>query len=258
VLENHNYEDVIGNPSAPALNGLAAHYGLATHSYAYGHPSLPNYLALIAGSSLGIHTDCTDCSIEGTSVADQMVSKGLDWGAYSEDMPSPCFNGAGAADYAKKHNPFIYFDHIRNDRAQCNRDQPFGAFYPALDGARLPTYSLVVPNLCDDGHSCSLAHSDSWVGAFSAHVTGSDWFRRGGVLIITYDEGSGSAGCCSDSAGGHIATWVVSKATPPGARLGTPVSHGGVLRTVELLYGLPQLGDAACACSGDLLSLLGR
>lgn len=260
VLENHGYEEVIGSGDAPNLNALAQHYGLATHAYAYAHPSLPNYLDLVAGSSFGISSDCTDCNVSGrTSLADQLTAHGLSWGAYMEDMPSACFTGAAVDDtYGKKHNPFMYFDQIRNDPAQCNRDQPFGAFSPALDAATLPTFSLVVPNLCDDGHNCSLAHSDSWAGAFIAHVTGSAWFKRGGVLVVTYDEGSGSAGCCDGAAGGHVATWVASTATPPGARLDTPLSHAGILRTVELLYGLPTLGGASCACSGDLLGLLGR
>ncbi len=259
MLENHNYNDVIGNPSAPALNSLAQRYGLATQSYAMGHPSLPNYLALVAGSNYGIHSDCTDCNIDGTTIADQMVSSGHDWGAYMEDMPSPCWNGATVGDsYGKKHNPFMYFDHIRNDPAACARDQPFSSFYPALDSGRLPAFSMVSPNMCHDGHSCALRDSDAWVNSFAAHVIGSAWFQRGGVLIITYDEGVGGAGCCDVAAGGHIPTWVISSHTPAGARLDTPVDHAGVLRTVESLYGLRFLGDAACPCSGDLTPLLGR
>jgi hypothetical protein len=260
VLENHSYEDVVGNAGAPNLNALAQHYGLATHAYAYTHPSLPNYLDLVAGSSFGISSDCTDCNVAGqTSLADQLTAHGLSWGAYMEDMPSPCFTGDSVDDsYAKKHNPFLYFDQIRDDPAQCRRDQPFGAFYPALDASALPSFSLVVPNLCDDGHNCALSRSDAWVGGFVDHVTGSAWFRGGGVLIVTFDEGVGDAGCCNGAAGGHVATWVASAATPPGARLDTPLSHAGILRSVELLDGLPLLGGAQCACSGDLLALLGR
>jgi acid phosphatase len=259
VLENHTYESVIGSASAPALNALASRYGLATSSFAFGHPSLPNYLDLVAGDSFGIRSDCTACSVEGTTIADQLVSNGHTWAAYSEDMPQACWDGATVGDsYAKKHNPFMYFNHIRSDPSMCNQDQPFSGFYPALDAARLPTYSLVVPNQCNDGHSCPLAHSDAWVRDFSNHVIGSAWFRSGGVLLITYDEGVGGAGCCMGAAGGHIATWVISAATPAGARLDTPVSHAGLLRTVEMLYGLSPLGEAACTCSGNLMPLLRR
>jgi len=36
------------------------------------------------------------------------------------------------------------------------------------------------------------------------------------------------------------------------------LDQAGVLRTIEQLYGLPTLGDAACSCSGDLMSLVGQ
>jgi len=258
VLENHDYESVIGNSNAPHLNALAAHYGLATHSYATTHPSLPNYIALITGRTFGIDSDCTDCHVEGTTVTDQVTAIGQDWRAYMEDMPSPCFTGDSYAGlYAKKHDPFVYVDHIRTDAHTCAKVQPFTAFYPALAAGTLPAYVFVTPNLCHDGHDCSLRQSDTWVGDFSARVIASSWFAQGGVLLLTYDEGSTSAGCCQGAAGGHIATWVISRSTRPGARLDTPVDHAGLLRTVELLIGVAPLGDAACACSGDLRPLLG-
>jgi phosphatidylinositol-3-phosphatase len=257
LLENHEYADVIGNSAAPSLNALAARYGLATRSYACCHPSLPNYLDLVAGSSFGISSDCTTCSVDATTIADQMVQSGRDWRAYMEAMPSACFKGDSAAGlYAKKHDPFMYFAHIRNDPAACARVQPFSGFYAALDAGQLPAYTFVTPNLCDDGHDCSLRRSDTWVSGFVSRVTASAWFSGGGVLIITYDEGTSSDGCCQGAAGGHIPTWVVSAATPAGSRSATPVDHAGVLRTVEELYRLPLLGEAACACSGDLLSLI--
>ena len=46
VMENHNYEQIIGNPHAPIINDLAQHYGLATHYDGVTHPSEPNYVAI--------------------------------------------------------------------------------------------------------------------------------------------------------------------------------------------------------------------
>ena len=248
VLENHSFSDVIGNPSAPFLNSLAHNYGLATQSYACCHPSLPNYLDLIAGDSFGISSDCTQCSVDSTTVADQFLTAHQDWAAYMESMPSPCFKGDSAAGlYAKKHDPFLYFAHIRNDATQCSRVQPFSAFYPALDGGTLPAFTFVTPNLCHDAHDCSLRQADTWMAGFVHKVTASTWFSSGGVLIVTFDEGTSSD---------HIATWVVSNATPAGSRTTTRVDHAGVLRTIEELDHLPLLGAAACSCSGDLLALI--
>ena len=54
VMENKEAPAVIGSPAAPYATSLARRYGLATHSYAITHPSLPNYLALTSGSTDGI------------------------------------------------------------------------------------------------------------------------------------------------------------------------------------------------------------
>ena len=47
----------IGNPKAPFLNRMARRYRVATQFYAPGHPSLPNYLAMISGSTHGCGSD---------------------------------------------------------------------------------------------------------------------------------------------------------------------------------------------------------
>jgi acid phosphatase len=43
IEENKGYADVIGNATAPYLNGLAAQGALFDHSFAVAHPSQPNY-----------------------------------------------------------------------------------------------------------------------------------------------------------------------------------------------------------------------
>src|SRR5438874_1494203 len=63
VMENREYDRVVGNPAAPYVNGLARRYALATASFAISHPSLPNYLALTGGSTFGVASDCTGCHV---------------------------------------------------------------------------------------------------------------------------------------------------------------------------------------------------
>ena len=53
VFENHERSDVLGSPAAPTFTRLASTYAQATSYYAVAHPSLPNYLALISGSTPG-------------------------------------------------------------------------------------------------------------------------------------------------------------------------------------------------------------
>ncbi len=95
LMENHSYSDIIGNPDAPYLNSLASRYRLATASYATTHPSLPNYLELMSGSTQGITTDCATCTADGTQLVDQLQAAGIGWKGYMESMPSPCYTGNG-------------------------------------------------------------------------------------------------------------------------------------------------------------------
>ena len=71
-LENRGYHDVIGSPDAPFLNRLARRSALETRYYALGHPSLPNYLALITGSTQGVTSDCNACEIDAASLPGEL------------------------------------------------------------------------------------------------------------------------------------------------------------------------------------------
>jgi hypothetical protein len=61
MMENHGTDTLLGNKEdAPFLNALIAEKGVryATQYYGVTHPSLPNYLSLVAGDEMGIHDDC--------------------------------------------------------------------------------------------------------------------------------------------------------------------------------------------------------
>ena len=108
LMENEEQSGVIGSSAAPYINSLARQYAQASQYFGVSHPSLPNYLELLGGSTFGISSDCTDCFVNAPNLADQLDAAHKSWKAYMEDMPSPCFVG-NAGDYAQKHDPFIYF-----------------------------------------------------------------------------------------------------------------------------------------------------
>lgn len=58
-MGNHSYDQVVGNPNEPYLNGLisSGKVNLATNYFAVGHPSLTNYLEIVGGSNFGIRSD---------------------------------------------------------------------------------------------------------------------------------------------------------------------------------------------------------
>jgi phosphatidylinositol-3-phosphatase len=256
VLENREYGDVVGK--APYLTELARRYGSATQSFGTRHPSLPNYLELISGKTSGVSSDCTTCHVNNPTLVDQLHAAGIEWQALIESLPSPCFTGASAPNgYAKKHNPFVYFDHVVADRSLCDHVIPLG---PSIAGQLSPSprsFTWVSPNLCHDGHDCSTTEFDAWLRQQLDPVLASAWFTGGGTVIITFDEGTTNAGCCKGQAhGGHIVTLVLTPTIRPGLTLNTPVDHAGILGTVEDMFGLPRLADATCTCAGSLLPLV--
>src|SRR5262249_39773745 len=151
--------------STPYINGLARRGGLATQMYAITHPSLPNYLALTSGSTHGIDSDCTDCSVPGTGLAGHLAPRGISLNAYMEDLPVPCFTGSDPRGYAKKHDPFVYFRGITRNAALCNRVVPFGRLVADERSGRLPAFVWITPNLCHDMHDCDPVVGDRFLAA---------------------------------------------------------------------------------------------
>jgi acid phosphatase len=55
VEENHDADQVLGNPNAPYINGtLVANGVVYTNAHGTDHPSQPNYLELFAGANPGV------------------------------------------------------------------------------------------------------------------------------------------------------------------------------------------------------------
>ena len=57
MMENHGYSQILNNPNAPFINHYARTANLATNYFAVAHPSLTNYLEVVAGSNLGVLSD---------------------------------------------------------------------------------------------------------------------------------------------------------------------------------------------------------
>jgi acid phosphatase len=254
VMENHEFGDLVGSSQAPFINRLARTYALARAMYAVAHPSLPNYLALTGGSTFGIDSDCTGCSVGATSLADQLDGAGISWKAYMEGLPRPCFTGASAGAYAKKHDPFAYFTRISSEPARCARIVPLSQLGIDERGRSLPRFVWISPNLCHDMHDCSVATGDRFLAGLVPALLSALGPR--GLLILTWDEGTSDDGCCRLAAGGHIAAILAGGLARRGAVLSAPTDHYSVLQTIEDVLGLPRLRGASCACTPSLQLLL--
>ena len=238
VFENHEATEIAGSPNAPTFNALARRYATLTSYDAVAHPSLPNYLALVSGSTQGITSDCTECIVRGRSLADTLAAAGKTWKTYAEDLPYPGFTGGSAGRYAKKHDPFLYFRDVVDSRARRNRVVPFTQLGRDLARHRLPDFSLVIPNLCNDMHDCSVATGDAWLKAHIVPLLRSPELR-GGVVFVVFDEGASDTG-----GGGRIEALALGPTVRRGSRFTKPTNHYGLLRTIEDAWKLPRLGHS--------------
>jgi hypothetical protein len=255
LFENKSFETVIQNPVMPTYNRMAQEYTLLTQFYAVGHPSLPNYIALIGGDTFGIDKDCNDCYIDAPSLPDLIEASGLSWKTYQENMPWRCYLGTNLLSrvfknrYAKKHNPFVYFDSIRLDRERCERSVvPITALSADIQADSLPNFIFITPNMCNIGHDCSLDIPDKWLeNLLDELIPALDATGQPYLVVLTFDEGKGNKSCCGlpEEAGGRIPVVLISPSTKNAFQDDTPYSHYSLLKTIAESWGLVYLGHAA-------------
>src|SRR5919204_73140 len=163
VMENHNWSDIKGNPSAPYINHTLL--PRAAHAEQYynppgNHPSLPNYLWLEAGTNFGIGDD-DNPSVHHLGTTHHLVTllrnAGISWKAYQEGISGTTCPLRSTATYAPKHDPFVYFDDVtggNNPRsAYCIAHvRPYTQLARDLRYNTVARYNFITPNLCDDMH----------------------------------------------------------------------------------------------------------
>ncbi len=245
VMENKGFSQIIGSANAPYINSLASQCSLATNFVAEAHPSLPNYIAMVSGSTQGITDDSGPSShpLSVPSIFSQLGSGG--WRSLEESMPSNC-SKSDSGTYAPRHNPAVYFTDVAS---QCaSQDVPLGST-PDISAK----FTFITPNLCNDMHSCpsqsdgatETRTGDTWLSTFVPKLLATSEYQAGNtVVVLTWDEDD-----YSSSNGNHIATIVISPSTPAGAQISTRYDHYSLLRTTEDLLGLPAIGNAASASS---------
>jgi hypothetical protein len=255
VLENKEYDQIIGRAGAPYLNALARQSAVAANYYAITHPSLPNYLALTAGSTLGFSgSDCGTCSVSHRNLIDQLEAAGISWKVYAEGLPSPCSSAGTAGDYVRRHDPFMYYRDVADNPARCRSIVPTSTLTHDLAHHALPRFFWLVPDVCHDMHSCGTYTGDRYLRAMVPRLLAE--LGPSGLLFVTFDEGETNSGCCGVAKGGHVLTLVAGPGARAGARSVTPYDHYSLLRTIEDLWGLPRLGGAALPSAQPMTDLL--
>ena len=240
VVENHSLRQM--RAGMPFTAGLARRYGHAVAYRAITHPSLPNYLAIASGSTHGVRDDSSPAihRVRGRTVFGQALARGKTAKIYAEGMPSRCTLTDGGNRYAVRHNPWTYF--VRERRACRRHDVPMTAFASDVDRGRLPNAGMVIPNLCNDAHDCSLANADSWLRARVSRVRqGPDWRSGHLAVVITADE--------DDLSQGNKVLTVVMHPSQHSRVVRRPLTHYSLTRLYDDVLGAKHLRRAAGAPS---------
>ncbi len=144
------------------------------------------------------------------------------------------FTGDTSGEYARKHAPWVNWQGTGPNHLPVKVSQPFSAF--PTNFKKLPTVSMVIPDLQDDMHDGTVSQADTWLQQnMNAYA---QWAQsHNSLLIITTDEDD-------DLHNNQIATLFVGADVKPG-EYSEPITHLNVLRTVEAMYHLPAAGGSA-------------
>jgi hypothetical protein len=307
VLENKEYAETFGpgRVYAPYLTQtLPAEGALVPNYFGIGHSSADNYIAMIAGQPPTFQSkqDCPDplSTLPETSdsngvaqggggcvypanfktIGDELAAKKLRWKAYAQNIPAPCSLAHDApGDYARKHNPFVFFLSVRESGDCARNDVPLTNL-PADLKHGPANVNFIFPDQCADGHSdCTatgevtpaqeqadeLAQADAFLKAWVPQITRTAAFRRDGLLAIVFDEGATSLSCCGEpekdpdgsfaggfeglpgGGGGQTGAVMLSPFIRPGTTSEASYNHYSLLASVEEAFGLRRLGEANLA-----------
>jgi len=155
MMENHSYQQIVGNPAMPFINELidTGAASVATNYFAVAHPSLTNYLEIVGGSNFGVLSDSSP------DWHNMSCSTNIATGIPSAD------NDSGTAPFPISSDPICPITGTGKDAATPAVDNwnetapPVFNFLANIDGVRsFPAASTVGMSIADQ-----LAHAGlSW------------------------------------------------------------------------------------------------
>jgi hypothetical protein len=243
VFENRDYTEAIADEYLHQLMQKGSYF---SNFHGLFHPSYSNYLAMVAGKEIVTHFDWQVDLKNVCSIADLLVSKGLDWKNYAQGYPEPnelsaypnrCYTNDRRGRYARKHVPFMSFSSIQDDEEKCSRIVAASQF--DLDRKNLPAYSFYSPDMDNDGHDTNLKFASIWLKGFLDPLLEDEAFMKKTLIVVTFDE----SGDSSPEADNHIFTVFLGGMVKPDKEVKGNYNHYNVLRTIEENFGLCPLGE---------------
>jgi acid phosphatase len=251
VLENLNYGDVVGSPSAPYINSLMSKGGLATHYYANLHPSIGNYFIMTTGLPFSVD-DGFSGVVTTDNVVRQLDASARSWKVYALSLPQQGYLGGDVYPYLRRHDPISYFQEVQPPSAENMNIVEFSRFQADLSAGILPAYSFVVPDAVHNAHDCpdggsncdvatKVAAADTWLSDNIAPLLANPEFQQSGLFILTTDESRNSV----ENGGGKVATVLVGTGVKAGYQGTNSYDHRSLLDLSMKALGLTNIPNQA-------------
>jgi hypothetical protein len=252
---------------------LKPHSAWLTNYFAVANGSLANYIAMTSGhfkrcevnDDLPYHLNSGKllCHERVDNLFHQLDRAHVSWTEWNESMPNPCAFFDTGVDwysdvYTTHHNPAVYYDDIEGARyneafhhapkAECvhkvlptgtTRPNDMSTFNHALTTGHISRFSMVIPNDCQNGHDPCATHDpfrqfDVFLRQEVPRIEASPAFGSNGLILITYDDPSGSA------RKERVLLAALGPQVHPGVYRRGPYSHYSLLRTLEDGFGVPR------------------
>jgi len=231
IFENKNADPVRKQKFFGRLAREGADF---TSFFAVAHPSQPNYIALVSGSTDGVPGD-SDVRLSRPHLGQKLTS----WKSYAEGFPknpkARCDQRPTIGRYARRHEPFLSFADIQ-DSPTCEHITNLEDFFADARAHQLPRFSLVIPDLDHDAHDKPLEFADKWFEEKFGPILEDPEFKRDVLFIVTFDENDAKL----QRTGNRIYTVFWGDSVIPG-KVEDVYDHYDLLRTLEEIFAVKPM-----------------
>jgi acid phosphatase len=243
ILENVDYSEAESNPTFQRIHNKNSNRLLSQY-HAVSHPSLPNYIASIAGTTFSVEDDGppSSHSFSDPTILDLLEGKFISWKMYAEDYPGDCLDGVTMSDsdlFAVRHVPALYSKKVTMNSTRCENVVDASEFQADLDQGTLPQWWYYIPNLKNDGHDTGLAYTASYLEKEWMGRLDNETFTGDLAMVMTFDESD------SDAGQNHIYAAFIGGAISAmngSHQDSNHYDHYSLIRTVEENWDLGSLG----------------
>lgn len=256
----------------------------------------------------GVHSFAANQNTVGITIADQFVEAHRTWKSYQESLPvsgsdwvtysdgfftnltdfsqinpqlNPPLSQADVVKlYASKHNPFVYFANVQegtNSAVSYANVADFNQFFADLGSGKVPNYSFIAPNQCNNQHGrgnagafCNYDPNDDGTQAglnpaliyqgdvsvqrlVTAIHTSPAWRRGNNAIVVLWDENDYSLAPNTNRVMAIVDTNYGSH-RQTSAQFYT---HFSLVKSIEAGFGLPCLNHACDAGVNVMSDLFG-